>query len=177
MPPDDARLTTTIQDGRQFLAKNDKKWDVIMLDTYYSDSIPFHMVTLEFLELARSRLAQDGVIVTNVIGSIDGNGSELFRSIMRTYKAAFPSVVVHPVLKEEGDDGAGLRNLIVVASGTEAPSKQELLDRWASRRSRYPTAPDLSLAIRGRADGPISPAGVPILTDDYAPTDSLLVKF
>ena len=66
--PDTRRSRTAASSWR----RTTTKWDVIMLDTYYSDSIPFHMVTLEFLELARSRLAQDGVIVTNVIGSLDG---------------------------------------------------------------------------------------------------------
>jgi spermidine synthase len=177
MPADGPRLHTTIEDGRQYLTRTDRDWDVIMLDTYYSDSIPFHMVTLEFLELVRTRLAQDGVVVTNVIGSAEGGGSELFRSILRTYKAVFPSVVVHPVLRYEGDDGSGYRNLMIVASAAEAPSKEVLLQRWQSRRSRFPTAPDLAAGIRGREERPISAAGVPILTDDYAPTDSLLVKF
>src|SRR5207253_965024 len=164
----------TIEDGRRVLEGTHRNWDVIMLDAYYSDSIPFHLVTLEFLELVRSRLAQDGVVVANVVGSQRGKGSELFRSIFRTYRAAFPSVVVHPVLKGTADGGGGLRNLIVVASRTAAPSKQVLLERWARWRSRFPTAPDLALAIRGRRTA-VSPAAVPILTDDYAPTDALIV--
>jgi spermidine synthase len=177
VPPDGPRLHTTIEDGRRFLAKRDQKWDVIMIDAYYSDSIPFHLVTLEFLELARSRLAQDGVIVTNVAGSLFGNGSELFRSILRTYRAAFPTVEVYPVLEGPADNGAGIRNIIVVASNDAAPSTQQLLERWRSRRSRYPGAVNLSKAIRDRWDEPISAEGVPILSDDYAPTDSLLVRF
>jgi spermidine synthase len=145
-----------------------------MIDTFYSDAIPFHMTTLEFLELARSRLARDGVIVTNVIGSLRGDGSELFRSIFRTYRAAFPSVVVHPVVDSPTDSGDGIRNLIVVASDDRAPSKETLVARWQRRRTRFPTAPDLTQAIRARWDRPVSAARVPVLTDDYAPTDALL---
>jgi spermidine synthase len=174
LPPDGPRLRTTVEDGRRFLVGSDRKWDVIMIDAFYSDAIPFHMATLEFLELARSRLAQGGVIVTNVIGSIRGDGSSLFRSIFRTYRAAFPSVVVHPVVDSPGDTAFGLRNLIVVASVDRAPSEETLLARWRNRRSRFPTAPDLVQAIRNRYDGKVSSAGVPVLTDDYAPTDALL---
>ena len=177
VPPDGPRLHTTVEDGRRFLTQSKRKWDQILIDAYYSDSIPFHMVTLEFLELARSRLAQDGVVVTNVVGTLDGKGSELFRSMLRTYRAAFPTVEVYPVLRSPRDRGGGLRNIIVVASNDAAPSTADLLERWHSRRSRFPDAPDLTWAIRTRWTKPISPAGVPVLSDDYAPTDALLVKF
>jgi spermidine synthase len=125
----------------------------------------------------RSRLAQDGVVVVNIAGTVYGKGSELFRSMLRTYRAAFPTVQVYPVLRGPGDDGSGLRNIIVVASNDAAPSTADLLERWKSRRSRFPDAPDLADAIRHRWTKPISPEGVPVLSDDYAPTDALLVKF
>ena len=174
LPPDGPRLHTTVEDGRRYLARTDRRWDVIMIDAFYADAIPFHMTTLEFLELVRSRLAPDGVIVTNVIGAVRGEGSELFRSIFRTYRAAFPEVVVHPVDGGPGDDGTGVRNLVVVASNVRAPSKETLVQRWLRRRTRVPGAPKLTDAIRARWDGGVSPAGVPVLTDDYAPTDALI---
>ena len=176
LPPDGPRLHTTVEDGRRYLTRTDRKWDVIVIDAFYSDAIPFHMATLEFMELLRTRLAQDGVVVTNVIGSISGSGSELFRSIFRTYRTGFPSVVVHPVGISPGDDGTGIRNLIIVASENAAPSKQELVGRWRNRRAFFKTAPDLTEAILGRWSRKVSPAGVPVLTDDYAPTDALLVE-
>jgi spermidine synthase len=174
LPADGPRLRTTIEDGRRYLANTERRWDVIMIDAFYADAIPFHMATLEFLELARSRLAPDGVIVTNVIGAISGEDSELFRSIFRTYRAAFPAVVVHPVDGSPGDDGVGVRNLIVVASNNRVPAKETLVQRSLRRRTRFPSAPDLTQAIRGRWEGEVSSAGVPVLTDDYAPTDALL---
>ena len=53
------------------------------------------------------------------------------------------------------------------------PSKEFLLERWRDVRRRSPGAPDLRNAIRGRVDAPVSTADVPVLTDDYAPTDAL----
>ena len=46
------------------------------------------------------------------------------------------------------------------------------LGRGLRRRSRYPTAAPLAPATRTRWEEPISAAGVPVLSDDYAPTDS-----
>ena len=52
--------------------QNDGPWDVIVVDAFYSDSIPFHLATREFLELAKSRLTPGGLVVTNIIGAVRG---------------------------------------------------------------------------------------------------------
>jgi hypothetical protein len=91
----------------------------------------------------------------------------------KTYRAVFPTVVVHPV-REQGDDDSSLRNLIVVAGDGAAPGQDVLLRRWRELRSRSPKAADLTKAIRGRHEGLVATRDVPVLTDDYAPTDSLL---
>ena len=80
-----------------------------------------------------------GVVVTNAIGAISGTGSRLFRSIYKTYRTAFPSVLVHPAILpgDRGDDQ--YRNLILVATEKAAPGRQQLADRWAEVRSRTPS--------------------------------------
>ena len=175
--PRDPRLLVEVEDGRRFLAANEGPWDAIVIDAFYSDSIPFHLATREFLELARARLAPGGVVATNIIGAVRGADSRLFRSMLRTYRAVFPTVAIHPVLGAGERDLTGIRNVIVVAGDGAAPSKEFLLERWAELRKRSPGAPDLSLAIRNRVDAPLSTEDVPVLTDDYAPTDALLLLF
>jgi spermidine synthase len=173
--PRSPRLRVEVEDGRRFLARTDERWDVIALDAYYADSIPFHMATAEFLQLARSRLAPGGVIVANVIGSITGPTSRLFRSFVRTYRAVFPTVLVHPVVLDESEDDTSQRNLMVVATDAPSPRKDFLLQRWNEIRQRAPTAPDMTQPIRNRHDRFVPTRDVPILTDDYAPTDALLL--
>ncbi|MBA2357903.1 MAG: fused MFS/spermidine synthase, partial [Actinobacteria bacterium] len=148
----------------------------IVIDTYFGDGIPFHMTTREFLELARSRLAPGGVIVTNLIGAVRGSGSKLFRSVYRTYRTVFPTVLVHPVVEGEGalDDAA--LNLILVSTDGPAPRESFLIGRWKRIRAGVRTAPDLTQPIRNRLDGAVRIDDVPTLTDDYAPTDSLLLE-
>jgi len=167
--PRDPRLAVAVADGRRYLAREQRRWDVIALDAYYADSIPFHLTTREFLELVRSRLEPDGVVVANVIGTISGPSSRLFRSFVRTYRSVFSTVLVHPV----GDVPDSVQNVIVVAGDFAPPSRQTLLARW--RDARPSTAPKLEAAIRGRYDRPIDTSDVPLLTDDYAPTDALIV--
>jgi spermidine synthase len=169
--PDDPRLRIETRDGRLFLAKTVRTWDAIAIDVFYDDGIPFHMATFEFLRLVRERLAPGGVVLMNVIGALEGDGSELFRAIYRTYRAVFPTVLVHP----DSGPGAGVQNLVVVAFEQAAPAKAFLLERLRQTRAATATFPDLREAIRNRADGGIATDDVPTLTDDYAPTDALLL--
>jgi spermidine synthase len=172
--PRDPRLQIETEDGRQFLDGSSQRWDVIAIDAFYADAIPFHLTTREFLDLARSRLTPGGVVVTNVIGTLEGPRSRLFRSMYKTYRSAFPTVLVHPVIRP-GYRRDRLQNLILVATEGAAPSTPFLEERWEELRERSPDAPDLREAIANRYELPVPLEGVPLLTDDYAPTDALLV--
>jgi spermidine synthase len=174
--PRDPRLKIEVDDGRRYLDRNEQRWDAILIDAFFADAIPFHLFTSEFLELARSRLNPGGVILTNTIGSIAGDQSRLFRSVYRTYRSAFPTVLVHPtIIGGEGDDDTTLRNLILVATEQAAPSKAFLTERWRQIMADAPQVPDLTQRIADRYDRPVSLDGVPTLTDQYAPTDALLL--
>ena len=175
--PRDPRFEVSVGDGRQFLAQNAGRWDAIVIDAFFADAIPFHLVTREFLDLARSRLSPGGVIVTNAIGAIAGPGSNLFRSIYRTYRSAFPTVLVHPAILPGDRGDETFRNLILVATEGAAPQRQFLASRWDELRAEAPGAPDLRKPILDRHDAEIPTGDVPTLTDDYAPTDALLLLF
>jgi spermidine synthase len=175
--PRDERLQVDVEDGRRWLVRNDERWDVIVLDAFYSDSIPFHLATQEFVELARDRLEPGGVVVVNLIGAITGDQSRLVRSVMRTYRSVFPTVALHPVNLDGDTDPANIRNVILVATESPLPAKSFLQSRWNDIRAASNGAPDLTRAIRDRWDRNVPMADVPLLTDDYAPTDALLLLF
>ena len=60
-----------VEDGRTFLRNSTKMYDIIMVDAYQQELyIPFHLATVEFFELARSRLKEDGLMALNVIGDV-----------------------------------------------------------------------------------------------------------
>jgi spermidine synthase len=175
--PRDDRLRVAVEDGRRWLQRNDTRWDVIVIDAFYADTIPFHLTTVEFLELARSRLTPGGVIVTNIIGALTGEQSRLLRSLTRTYRTVFPTVALHPVNMSGDSDPEGIRNIILVATEAAAPSKSALAARWRGLRERSPGAPDLTRAFRDRWERDVPLGDVPLLTDDYAPTDALLLLY
>jgi spermidine synthase len=177
VPKADPRMEISVGDGRRFLTAHSQTWDVIVIDAFFADAIPFHLVTHEFLRLAQSRLAPGGVIVTNAIGAIEGPGSKLFRSIYRTYRTVFPTVLVHPAILAGDRGDETFRNLILVATESAAPQRSFLLERWREIRRASPGAPDLTKPILHRHDALIPTDDVPTLTDDYAPTDALLLLF
>ena len=175
--PRDPRLAIEVDDGRRFLQRNDERYDVIMVDAFYSDGVPFHLTTLEFVELMRERLNPGGVVATNVIGAITGGSSQITRALAKTYGAVFPTVELHPVFEGPFDRRPDdIRNIILVATERASPSRQRLAETWREvRASRAPRAPALTKAIRDRWEREVRTGDVPLLTDGYAPTDALLL--
>jgi spermidine synthase len=175
--PRDPRLVVEVDDGRRFLQRTDERYDVIMVDAFYADGVPFHLTTLEFVELMRDRLTPGGVIATNVIGAITGSSSQITRALWKTYGAVFPTVKLHPVFEGRYDrQPSDIRNIILVATERAAPPKPRLQEIWNEvRDKRAARAPDLTSAIRNRWERDIPTSDVPLLTDGYAPTDALLL--
>jgi hypothetical protein len=62
-----------------------------------------------------------------------------------------------------------------MATEGPAPAREFLLSRWQQVRREHPGAADLRKPILDRWDEPLDLEGVPILTDDYAPADALLL--
>ncbi len=174
--PRSPRLRVAVDDARIWIDRHDERFDLAVVDTFFSDGIPFHLTTREFVERLHSRLQPGGVVLVNVIGALEGSQSKLLRSLYRTYREVFPTVVLHPVWLKGGQSPTEVRNVILVATDGPAPSTEFLLERWHDIRARHPQAADLTAAIRGRWEQPVRVDDVPTLTDDYAPTDALLLN-
>ena len=77
-----------VQDGRVWLSKSDKDFDVILIDAYRGPFVPFHLLTTEFYQLVAKHLRPGGVAVQNVEPT-----TMLFDSAVATIKSAFQHVV------------------------------------------------------------------------------------
>jgi spermidine synthase len=170
---EDPRLRITAQDGRLYLRKAPETYDMIILDAYYAESIPFHLTTREFVQLAHAHLAPGGIIVSNLIGALEGPQGLLFHAMYKTFGTAFDGLYPFPTSFQPHRDRDTLRNIILVASD------QRSLTRWDILTKARQVAPKTTYAeFRTYAgdyyDGAIPVADVPVLTDDYAPVDSLL---
>ena len=175
------RITTHVGDGRSWLAaQGDTKFDAIVLDTYFADSIPFHLTTREFLELAKDRLAKDGIVSANLIGAVEGDKSELLRSMHETWAKVFDDVVIYPVPNGGPVDLESFSNVEFFASADRGvlPVRGGEADLVEDAEFAVDAAEVLDAELRelleARYVGELETDDVPVLTDDLAPVDSLL---
>ncbi|MEW6307014.1 MAG: fused MFS/spermidine synthase, partial [Verrucomicrobiota bacterium] len=162
-----------ISDGRVFLRRTEKKYDVILMDAYsgtrYGSFIPYHLATREFLTLAKDRLTDDGVLAYNVIGTFQGMRADVLGAMYRTMHSVFPHVYMFPARDS--------LNVVIVATKTKERMTPALLYQRANDLIRervvmLPTFRTRAAAIVYQQP-PAAPHS-PILIDDFAPVDGLL---
>lgn len=166
------RQRVFVEDGRMFLRRTTNHYDVIILDAYvqgrYGSSIPQHLATREFFELARNRLTTNGIVAYNVIGSMNGWRADIVGAVYRTLQAVFPQVYSFPARSSA--------NVVLLATRAEIKANLTMLRTRADQlvAARRVTLP----AFRERLVSfeilpPRSYSQSPVLTDDYAPVEGL----
>jgi len=173
--PEDQRLRLHVKDGRRFVQETTERYDLIYLDAYNSDTIPFHLTTREFYREAASRLVPGGILVSNIIGSLRGEGSRFFRSMHRTLDDVFGTIYTVPIYRvEAGVLPLGEINLIVIATRDETRlSRGELMARAGRLGGKLVPASELADYAAHLLELPVETRDVPILTDDFAPVEIL----
>jgi spermidine synthase len=172
----DAKTRVFVNDGRVFLNSARDTYDAIFVDAYYSDAVPFHLTTEEFMRILKKRLAPGGVALFNLIGSMEERGSKLVRSELKTVRRVFRTCALFPVL-DDGEtprnyDRDRVRNMMLVALDGKALSRDEVIRRAASLKNpRIPDFPSIAAAL---VPGELPLADVPVLSDDYAPVNNLV---
>jgi len=109
---EDSRLQIFNDDARKHLSLFEKKYDLIILDAYASTYVPYHLMTHEFFQTLEQRLESDGVIVSNLLGSIEGNHSQIVKAVYKTMKETFPVAYVFPTESPP----TNLQNVMIVSS-------------------------------------------------------------
>lgn len=159
---EDSRLNIFAEDGRVFLNKNQKKYDVIFGDAFSSHySIPYQLTTKEAVQKTYDSLSDDGVVILNTISSIEGQKGKFLRAELATYKSIFPQAYVFPVNTK--DNGLELQNVILVAIKSKVVPDLKSND------------PEINGYLSNIWKNNID-IDVPLLTDDYAPVEYYINK-
>ncbi len=167
-------LKIHVQDGRIFLTRTSNRYDIILLDAYYTDAMPFHMATKEFFELAERKLSPNGIIVANLISAITGPNGKIARAFVKTQRQVFPQTYIFAARRPENVSIESIQNVIVIATrDKQRLDIKDILKRAAALDKGLLPDPIKDIAI-AYYDGALSDKDVPVLTDDYAPTDNLL---
>ncbi|MDD5304192.1 MAG: fused MFS/spermidine synthase [Elusimicrobia bacterium] len=157
---------TFIDDARALLESRDDRWDLMILDAFGSESPPCHLFTVEAFTRMRESLTPDGVLAVNLSSGLNGPEGRPWRATYKTLARVFPNVRVFVGARSS----PGLFNVLFFASSgsLDAPASAAPAD------ARAAVAEMLALELTpGPADaGEMS--AVAVMTDDYAPLDSLL---
>jgi predicted membrane-bound spermidine synthase len=168
----DANDRVLVGDGRSLLVRERGPWDAIFLDAFFSDSVPFHLTTLEFFELCRDRLAPGGIFAGNLAGLTMGRDQRLFWAVVRSAQRVFPNVAI---LSRELAGGATTFSgsaILVASMSTDRLSKERVFAE-GDRVARIFGHPPIAAWARTFYEGELRTEGVPMLTDSYAPTEAM----
>jgi spermidine synthase len=158
---DNERMVIYPKDGRTFLNSSQKRYDVVILDAFNSEiSIPHHLTTVETVGKIYSMLNEGGVVITNVLSSIEGKFSGFYISEFNTYKKIFPHVYVFRV-KNTLENRT--QNLILVGLKSSDEVVLESKD------------PVEEAMLKNRIAEPVLNEKK-VLTDDYAPVESFFIS-
>ena len=159
-------LNAIPQDGRWGLEHSEQLYSLIEIDAYRPPYIPPHLTTVEFFELTREHLTEDGVLAMNV-GRTPEDRS-LVDALSVTLQQVFPSVHVMDVPNSF--------NSIVYATAQETSfdNLQANYELLAAREDVHPLL--LASIERTLANQRETPTEGILLTDERAPVEWIVNK-
>lgn len=159
---DDARMRIFHEDGRTYLNKCEEKYDVILGDAYKSLlAIPFQLTTVEAIQKKYDMLNENGVVIENLIASIDGPAGAFMKSEFATFKEVFPQVFLFACHDPLDKDRLQSISMVAVKSD-QAPS--------------FSNTDDMLQDFLDHKIDVVIPSDVIILTDEYAPVEYFAMK-
>ena len=167
--PNNERLNNFSEDGRRFLYDTNKKYDFIFSDAYSSFfSTPEHLTTIEFFELAKSKLSDNGVFIANVVGSLSKRPQSFVLSEIKTFKSVFNNSYFFAV---NSPNITGPQNMIFLGY------KGDKIANFNSKEIKN----NKNFIISNLSEHQINIdnfnlSEYPKLTDNYAPVDYLMSK-
>jgi len=150
------------QDARMTLShKPLSHYDVIVGDVFHDITVPYHLITREYLSLVKSRLNPNGIYLMNLV---DGYPDpRLLKSVYRTLRSEFNEVHIY---LENVPDQATRYTYVIIAAESFKPLPMIKPELSVTRKWYNVTSTIL--------DNGTPLAEVPLLTDDFAPVDRLL---
>jgi spermidine synthase len=103
------------EDARAYLQRTDRRYDVVVHDTFTGGTTPEHLLSLQVFARIRQVLRPGGVLALNFVGHQAGPRAEASRAVLRTVRAVFANVrAFRDGPLDEEPDAAG--NILVFAS-------------------------------------------------------------
>ncbi len=173
--PTTASIETKNLDARMYLLRtsSEKPFDFVFGDAFNDFSVPYHLTTLEFHELLKSRMSQDGVYALNIID--DARYGNFLTAMVKTLKVVWKNVYVAPGAAEFAK---GRNTIVLIATDrvldevawktviSPAAQAGKIEENEYRRLTQLLPSPAVEAFLRGHP--------VPPLTDAFVPTDRYL---
>ncbi|MFP4028787.1 MAG: spermidine synthase [Candidatus Brocadiia bacterium] len=160
-------LKVHIEDGRVFIRRRSRqtkpqKYDLVILDAFNADYIPFHLMTKEFLEQVKAVLSDNGAVIANVFSD-----NRLCQSELKTFQAVYKNCQVY--------SGSSTSNAMIVGIGEEgkALSRKEAKERAKKLQAKHNFSFDMPRVASRLHPSPKPKGKAIVLTDDRAPVNKL----
>lgn len=140
------RLNLITEDGRTYLNQNEKKYDAILNDAFSGNSPAKTLTTVEAVQKIKNSLQENGLYLTNIISSLEGENRKFLNAEVNTLKRVFKNVYIIPCFEGERKLEEVMNNMVIA---TDADLEFE---------NAYNFINDNEI----------------ILTDDYCPVESLI---
>jgi spermidine synthase len=167
--PVDTKIKTYNQDARMFFnnrADLHGKYDFVIGDVYNDMSVPYHLTTLEFDKMIKDSLKPDGIYLMNIIDEY--YRGKFLPTIIHTLRQTFEHVYL---ISDKDFYEYIYRNTYVIVATDNSLNMDELKEFATKRTDRW-----IGLIVHDEEllDTYITERQPIVLTDDYAPTDSLV---
>jgi spermidine synthase len=162
-----------VRDARAFLNQTSNVYDLIWVDAFARNMIPFHLTTAEFFSELRSHLAPNGVLAVNLASS--GEGGDLLRAnaVVQTMRQSFPAIESFAVKGPWKSVKTKSVNLIFFAGAPLAQySTSDFVDKMKPLIAQQRLPFEAIALLHTHRTESWEPGMV--LTDDYAPYDLLI---
>ncbi len=138
------RLSIHIEDGRRFVSRTDRQYDMIILDAFTSaQSVPHHLLSQEAFQIFAQHLAPGGVVVMNILSALEGPRGKLLAGCLGTLRTLFPEVVVFAVGSPHQE--REVQNLVLIAGDASLAARLEAIslpgrDRYLAHQALVPAS-------------------------------------
>ena len=150
----DSMLRVHTGDGRAFIEQSPPgSFDLIFLDAFSDDEIPYTLSTRDFLEAVERALTPGGLVVSSVWNSVDD-----YESMLATYRAVFPQVNLLRV-------GSGIQRTVIAGPAEIDLSEAGLVAAARTLSREVDLGYDLVTLVEGGYVGDWDDAGAPVLED------------
>ncbi|MFC1907426.1 fused MFS/spermidine synthase, partial [Chloroflexota bacterium] len=168
--PRDTSIKTYNQDARLFLIQRQAKenYDVVIGDVFNDYATPFHLTTLEFNQLVKSHMTENGIYLLNLID--DYQRGQYMASFVHTLRQAFNYVYLFSPLGTVTYTGISTYILAATDQPIDLNAYRNFITEGGKKKAIARPHDERNLEEYLTGKKPI------LLTDDYVPTDILVAS-